>query len=131
MLNKHKCSSAMMGWQCTTAECYEFITERTDSPIEILQHFFASFFGCFLILGIPFILWMTAFESALHYRFTPPSLANILLSVYACATMAFIYINHHIVDGTLTFTIPTWEIEELADQAEVCIAFPENPLIVF
>lgn len=131
MLNKHKCSSTMMGWQCTTADCQEIIVEKTDSPIEILQHFFACFFLGFLFVGIPFILWMTAFESALQCRFILPSMLTIIGAGYGCATMAFIYINEHIIGGTLTYTISLGELQERADLSDVCIAFPEFPFLIF
>lgn len=121
----------MIGWQCTTADCQEIILEKTDSPIEIFQHFFAHFFLCFLFLGIPFILWMTAFESALQCRFIIPSLLTIIGTGYGCATMAFIYINHYIVGGTLTYTISLGELQERADLSDVCISIPEFPFLIF
>ena len=133
MINKKQThlSSTMIGWHCTTADCQEIILEKTDSTIEILQHFFACFFLCFLILGIPFILWMTAFESALQWRFILPSLLTIIGTGYACATMAFIYINEHIVGGTLTYTISLGELQERAAAADVCIEIPEFPFLIF
>ena len=121
----------MMGWQCTTSDCQEIIVEKTDSPIEILQHFLAYFFIWFLVVGIPFILWMTAFESALQCRFILPSMLSIMLAGYACVTVAFININDHIVGGTLTYTISLRELQERAYLSDVCFEIPEFPFLIF
>jgi len=122
----------MMGWRCTTADCQEMTQEITDSPIEIIQHFSLLFFGVFFFFGIPFILWMTAFESALHCRFIPPSLLTIIVVGYGCATILFIYSdNALIVDGTLTYTISLGELQERADLYDVCIEIPEFPFLIF
>jgi hypothetical protein len=45
--------------------------------------------------------------------------------------MAFIYINDHIVGGTLTYTISLGELQERADLSDVCIAIPEFPFLTF
>tara|TARA_Y100000389_G_scaffold194062_1_gene223592 strand:- start:457 stop:633 length:177 start_codon:yes stop_codon:yes gene_type:complete len=56
---------------------------------------------------------------------------SIMLAGYGCATMAFIYINDHIVGGTLTYTISLGELQERADLSDVCIEIPEFPFLIF